>query len=265
MANNTPRNLTPPDSNNNSFNNNAYDNPLVNPAGYSPSSPQSHGFQAMQPPATRQIRPPKSPLYVPAVLRPTERPVNKRPLTPPRSMHSSTDSLNGTKPLARPHTPSQPITIITALTRSSTASSGPTTPTSLQPKRSHWKPDSGATHCDAPSCSLAFSFLTRRHHCRRCGGIFCASHASQQVPLDEEAEISEDGGWERACDSCFGDWVGYSQGLVAKKAQGEEEEQGATTPKTIGAKGKGTFGKKKEGQSQDAAASVPKDWSWSTF
>ena len=261
MADGTPRNITPPDSNNSSFNNNSFDNPLVNSAGWSSNSPQSHHFPALLPhPATRQIHPPKSPLYVPAVLRPTERPVSRRPLTPPRSMHSSTDSLTGAKPTARPHTPSQPIHIITSLTRSSTASSGPTTPTSWQPKRDHWKPDAHATHCDAPGCSLAFSLLTRRHHCRRCGGIFCSNHASQQVPLDEEAEISENGGLQRACDSCYADWAAYNQGIM----NGEEGEQSGSSAKAGSGKGRMIMGKKKD-ENGDAAASVPKDWSWSTF
>ena len=262
-ANTTPRNLTPPDSNNSSFNNNSFDNPLLNPAAYSPTSPHAQVFQGPHfHPATRQIRPPKSPLYVPAVLRPTERPVNKRPLTPPRSMHSSTDSLSGAKPLARPHTPAQPIMIITALTRSSTASSGPTTPTALQSTRAHWKPDSDATHCDAAGCSLAFSFLSRRHHCRKCGLIFCSSHANQQVPLNEDAEFSEIGGWQRACDSCFGDWVSYNQELITKKIGNEDEDQDTAATQAIPAGGKA--GQAKKGPQQDAA-SVPRDWSWSTF
>lgn len=57
------------------------------------------------PTQSRQIRPPKAPLYVPAVLRPTERPSRNQtstapttrdpsPITPPRSVHGSLDSLN---------------------------------------------------------------------------------------------------------------------------------------------------------------------------
>ena len=41
----------------------------------------------------RQLRPPKSPLYVPAALRPTERPLRQSPMTPPKSLHGSLDSL----------------------------------------------------------------------------------------------------------------------------------------------------------------------------
>jgi len=36
-----------------------------------------------------------------------------------------------------------------------------------------WKPDNQASKCENLKCSAAFSFVTRRHHCRRCGGIFC--------------------------------------------------------------------------------------------
>ena len=43
-----------------------------------------------------QLRPPKSPLYVPAALRPTERPIKQSPMTPPKSLHGSLDSLEET-------------------------------------------------------------------------------------------------------------------------------------------------------------------------
>ena len=252
-----PQNMTPP------YSNNDINPSLLTSGSSSPVSPQTHTFPSFQPhPATRQIRPPKSPLYVPAVLRPTEKPLRSRPLTPPRSLHSSTDSLSVVSPndtsSLRSATPTQPISIIPGLTRTSTASSGPSTPTFILPTRAHWKPDANAIHCDAPGCSLAFSFLTRRHHCRRCGGIFCASHASAQIPLDEDAEINENGALQRACDSCFGDWVGYSQGLITKKMHGREGavEGGSQAVAVKGADKKA---------SADAAGSVPRDWSWSTF
>lgn len=70
------------------------------PNNISPTSPRSH-----LPLQTRQLRPPKSPLYVPAVLRPTDPPARRMtkpsPLTPPHSLSNSFDSLNGDKPLSR--------------------------------------------------------------------------------------------------------------------------------------------------------------------
>jgi hypothetical protein len=71
------------------------------PANSSPTSPQMSSAALVYPSQSRQIRPPKAPLYVPAVLRPTERPTkssssskNASPITPPRSVHGSLDSLN---------------------------------------------------------------------------------------------------------------------------------------------------------------------------
>lgn len=68
-----------------------------------PTSTQQQGSAPLQQQhlvRNLQLRPPKSPLYVPAVLRPTEPPRGKRivkpsPLTPPRSAGSSFDDLNG--------------------------------------------------------------------------------------------------------------------------------------------------------------------------
>lgn len=62
------------------------------PASNSPTSPRMTNYQL--PLQSRQIRPPKTPLYVPAALRPTERPQKPAPPTPPRSVHGSLDSLN---------------------------------------------------------------------------------------------------------------------------------------------------------------------------
>ena len=38
-----------------------------------------------------------------------------------------------------------------------------------------WVPDSGASACFR--CSAPFGFLHRRHHCRRCGNVFCSACA----------------------------------------------------------------------------------------
>jgi hypothetical protein len=67
------------------------------PTNVSPTSPRTPNpfLQHQLPLATRQLRPPKSPLYVPAVLRPTERPSKQSsPMTPPRSVSGSMDSIH---------------------------------------------------------------------------------------------------------------------------------------------------------------------------
>ncbi len=52
------------------------------------------------------------------------------------------------------------------------------------------QPDSSVQECDLTVCARLFSLFTRRHHCRRCGGIFCAEHSSFFVPLDQHARFN---------------------------------------------------------------------------
>ncbi|KAJ4485387.1 hypothetical protein J3R30DRAFT_1349566 [Lentinula aciculospora] len=61
--------------------------------------------------------------------------------------------------------------------------------------RSMWKRDSLSDSCDTFSCSTVFSSFTtfpttfsfstleRRHHCRKCGGVFCAKCTSRSTSL----------------------------------------------------------------------------------
>jgi hypothetical protein len=42
-----------------------------------------------------------------------------------------------------------------------------------------WSPDAEAHECEG--CSVAFSMFWRRHHCRSCGGVFCANCAPKQA------------------------------------------------------------------------------------
>ncbi len=44
-----------------------------------------------------------------------------------------------------------------------------------------WKPDESAEFCE--KCFKKFSFTIRRHHCRDCGGIFCADCTPHRIPL----------------------------------------------------------------------------------
>jgi hypothetical protein len=73
------------------------DSATATPHNISPTSPRMETYMKYQVPShVRQLRHPKSPLYVPAALRPTERPVRQSPMTPPKSLHGSLDSLEQT-------------------------------------------------------------------------------------------------------------------------------------------------------------------------
>ncbi|XP_004836934.1 zinc finger FYVE domain-containing protein 21 isoform X1 [Heterocephalus glaber] len=44
-----------------------------------------------------------------------------------------------------------------------------------------WVPDKECSRC--MQCDAKFDFITRKHHCRRCGKCFCDRCCSQKVPL----------------------------------------------------------------------------------
>lgn len=44
-----------------------------------------------------------------------------------------------------------------------------------------WDADSGAVYCKA--CSEPFTLLLRKHHCRRCGHIYCAECCGAMIPF----------------------------------------------------------------------------------
>lgn len=135
--------------------------------------------------------------------------------------------------------------------------------------------DANASICDAPACHQSFSLFTRRHHCRRCGNIFCDAHSSNSIPLDQDANYHPAGTYARACDFCYTEYRGWE---IARSSRSNSEDSTAErevgiggieppTP-TIGCpKGKGglrgVFGK--GGIAESLGQSVPRDWNWSTF
>ena len=59
-----------------------------------------------------------------------------------------------------------------------------------------WIPDRRVTMCQ--NCAVEFTVLVRRHHCRACGKVVCATCSANKAPLryrDYEAA--------RVCDDCF--------------------------------------------------------------
>ncbi|KAH9487183.1 Lateral signaling target protein 2-like protein [Psilocybe cubensis] len=53
-----------------------------------------------------------------------------------------------------------------------------------------WKPDSSTNTCDNFYCRVPFSLFERKHHCRKCGGIFCGACTSRTTPLLDTSNLS---------------------------------------------------------------------------
>ncbi|KPI82826.1 hypothetical protein ABL78_8162 [Leptomonas seymouri] len=58
-----------------------------------------------------------------------------------------------------------------------------------------WQDDDSVTECN--NCRTTFTFLTRRHHCRLCGYVFCAHCSSYVLSLTENSFP------QRVCVSCY--------------------------------------------------------------
>jgi hypothetical protein len=72
--------------------------------------------------------------------------------------------------------------------------------------RKPWVSDAARTHCK--NCNTSFGIITRKHHCRRCGEIFCnkcSSHQNQVgLPATRPGEqpVAKTNGPERVCAAC---------------------------------------------------------------
>lgn len=59
-----------------------------------------------------------------------------------------------------------------------------------------WQPNKSAKLCQ--QCEKKFNLKLRRHHCRRCGGIFCAACSAKSLAREGQGPSEP----MRACDSC---------------------------------------------------------------
>ncbi|CAH7683666.1 FYVE zinc finger-domain-containing protein [Phakopsora pachyrhizi] len=62
-----------------------------------------------------------------------------------------------------------------------------------------WVPDNDVRSCMG-NCSSRFGLLTRRHHCRLCGGVFCACCSSKTFVITSSEEGDK---LARSCNSCY--------------------------------------------------------------
>ncbi|KAJ7743874.1 FYVE zinc finger-domain-containing protein [Mycena metata] len=53
-----------------------------------------------------------------------------------------------------------------------------------------WKADASASHCDNFYCRVPFSIWERRHHCRKCGGVFCQPCTARNTALLDASNLA---------------------------------------------------------------------------
>lgn len=72
--------------------------------------------------------------------------------------------------------------------------------------RDFWMPDDSCMVCY--DCDAQFTIFNRRHHCRKCGRVFCAKCTTNSIPAKsiEKRNLSEEGERFRVCNYCFKQW-----------------------------------------------------------
>ncbi|KAI7904533.1 uncharacterized protein BX663DRAFT_502706 [Cokeromyces recurvatus] len=65
-----------------------------------------------------------------------------------------------------------------------------------------WEKDEKISHCQDKNCRQEFNWFQRKHHCRRCGHIYCNTHSGNRLPLFT-AESLNTPIFSRVCDTCF--------------------------------------------------------------
>lgn len=115
-------------------------------------------------------------------------------------------------------------------------------------------------------CQSPFGFFNRRHHCRKCGGIFCNQHAQHKVKLNEHALFHPEGELERACDRCFAQYCQWEQ-MRTSRHNSESSGGSGSTGRAIGINTPTAPAGMKRPQAPVGSIqnSFSGAWNWSTF
>ncbi|KAK4169383.1 vacuolar segregation protein pep7 [Cladorrhinum sp. PSN259] len=222
--------------------------------------------------------------YIPAVLRRNQFPPINLPAKTDQEVEEQADEQG-----LRPNNSFMSLGPLGRLSRRSTGDSAKNVdgtwnldlfpqPTGL-PTRKNWKPDSESTICDDATCKKSFGYFVRRHHCRRCGHIFCDAHSNNQVPLDQDANYNPRGAMSRVCTHCymeFREWRSRTNSQSSRGGSSDGSTNGSNAPRTptspstlIGSSPIVPVLNNKlltpTRSTAEVAHSVPRDWNWSTF
>ncbi|KAM9910105.1 hypothetical protein OXX69_004808 [Metschnikowia pulcherrima] len=156
------------------------------------------------------------------------------------------------------------------------------------PTRRHWLKDESVFECGIDYCGKKFNFFERRHHCRKCGGIFCKEHTSHYLYINHLAQFTTGGRGtlSRVCDRCiqeYNDFIRHEFGVACHKPSSRESlpqpaalnkvdyRKEIFTSKMGAGNPGGAIPAKSQESSEDGKAadqlvgSVPANWSWSSF
>ncbi|KAL2694059.1 hypothetical protein Neosp_000629 [[Neocosmospora] mangrovei] len=252
--------------------------PQISPINtHESTSPDSISSNPASPRAYQQARQVR-PMYMPAALRPNLFP-SKKAQNKSMDDAASASSTESDTTLRRTNSSIMNLPGMSVFNnRLSRVSTGDSTRSSLDgdfdlemfpevtalPSRKHWKPDSQSSVCDDPTCKRTFSYFTRRHHCRKCGNIFCDFHSTFAAPLDQDAKFNPRAPVSRTCRHCFEEfknWYSRNSSRASSAASSDAPNPVKSTP--IAAGGQGDASELPRGP--EVAASVPRDWNWSTF
>ena len=82
-----------------------------------------------------------------------------------------------------------------------------------------WKLDSEKAACENGKCLKKFSIVRRKHHCRRCGGLFCDACSSKKLDLavaltGENNATAKNVKKARVCNTCYNAVAGLTKDLT---------------------------------------------------
>lgn len=232
------------------------------PLNVSPTSPRTMSHLPAYPQHAPALRPLKTPGYIPAALRRTEKPGGRSPPTadsasdtPTASWASSGQSPGDITPISR----------IATEDMRSIYDDTPLSPVTGPITRNHWQPDSSTVVCTASCCQQPFGLFMRRHHCRKCGGIFCYQHLQKQVRLNEHALFHPEGELHKACDRChtqFREWEQMRSSRTNSESSGSIDSPAAVQIEQAPQAKRPECAPKASFLSQSFGGGT---WNWSTF
>jgi len=153
----------------------------------------------------------------------------KRPAHPSIGPEFRSDSSSSTSTAYEPNENSQPTQQVYTQPReinffpASTSFAFVTGP----PSKNHWKPDSEVSCC--ADCNRPFTLIFRRHHCRRCGDIFCNQCTSFTARLDQDCRFNPKGIESRICRKCNDERVSLKK-INNSDQTGYRQRRRETTP-----------------------------------